>query len=137
MSTDQISLVPEPEPELTAPQKREKAAEVIGDLKRALPCPCTVMDCPFRNSCELCIRNHLIDGHLSACALPDHPYRQDTDTFPRCRTPLLWILHYAENPTTFAKDVVDAFPDKAKKEILDALKTLRAVTEGITSSATT
>lgn len=115
----------------STPEEREKAAHVIGELRKALPCPCTVPDCPFKNLCDICIRNHRIDGHLTACTIPPHPYREDIDRFPRCRSPLLWILYYAQEPEVFVKQVIESFPADEKEEIHDALRTLQSIIEGI------
>jgi hypothetical protein len=76
----------------TNAQEREDAVKsVLGELNK-LGCPCTVNDCPFHGNCYLCVRNHRADGTLACCQLPDIPERNQTDDYPLCRSPDLWLM---------------------------------------------
>ena len=99
------------------PEEREKASKIIGELKKRVTCPCTVPDCPFKGTCCLCIRNHLINKTLPACCLPDVEERNMIDKFPECRTPLLWLMEFAENMDEYMKMLRDK---KVKAKIYEA-----------------
>ena len=74
---------------------------------RSQPCPCTIR-CPFHCLCCLCVKNHRLDGTLPACCVPRFDLvemLEKKELYPDCRTPLLWIIYYAENPEKLEEDL--------------------------------
>jgi len=104
------------------PEDRERLVKEVLNELRKLGCECTV-ECPFKQNCCLCIRNHRMDGTLPACCLPRIAERHDTSKYPDCRTPLLWVVYYGENPDKFMEDF-NRLSDGLKSKIISCLKRL-------------
>jgi len=103
-------------------EAREIACKVISDLKKNHPCPCSVHECPFKGTCELCIRNHLESNTLPACCLPDIDERNHISkhAFPTCRSPLLWTMI----PKDEFKKLYDELPKEVQEKIKNNMKDL-------------
>ena len=109
---------------MSVAEERERAARVVGELKRRHPCPCVVIDCPFKGTCCICIRNHLEDGTLPACCLPPVKERNDVEYYPDCRSPLLWLIYWGRNPRAFEEEVKRLQREELRREVKAAVETL-------------
>jgi len=101
------------------PEEREKMVkDAIAPIKK-LSCPCVVEDCPFRENCCLCTRNHRADNTVPACSLPRIAETYMTDKYPDCRSPLLWFLLEPDDFVEHYERLSEKLQDKIRANIED------------------
>jgi len=98
---------------LSSASERENLVQRTILRVKLQPCTCPLRHCPFNNLCELCIKNHRLDGTLPYCMLPPVPERDncgrcenlDCEYYPDCRSPALWLLYYLRHPEELEKEI--------------------------------
>ena len=91
----------------------ERENQVMNTINRIRlqPCTCPLKFCPFNNTCDLCVRNHRLDGTIVHCMLPPIPERDNCGEckgvicsyYPDCRSPVLWLIYFARHPEKLAE----------------------------------
>jgi len=105
-------------------EARETACKIIMDLKKNHPCTCLVQECPFKGTCELCIKNHLESNTLPSCCLPNIEERQNINEFPTCRSPLLWMMISVDKFNELYNVLPDDTKEKIKQNIYNIMEEL-------------
>lgn len=105
--------------------ERENAVMDIINKIKSLPCTCPFGHCPFHHSCELCVKNHRMDGTLPHCMLPPEPERDNCgrcsidlacNRYPDCHHPFLWVVHYLRHPERLLEDAKKFRDDKMRRK---------------------